>query len=177
MFNIVTGRGEPVGAKISSRPDVAKLSFTGSTAVGKEILRSGAETLKRVTLELGGKSPVSVLDDANLDAVVPLVIQAGFMNSGQACIARTRILVPQHRLSEFEAHVQEEVARIQAGDPRDPETTVGPMVSQKQWDRVQRYIRIGIDEGAGLIASGEGRPGGDRGGLNRAPDRVQQCVE
>ncbi|MFM0197952.1 aldehyde dehydrogenase family protein [Paraburkholderia strydomiana] len=160
VFNIVTGRGETVGAEISSHPDVAKLSFTGSTAVGKEILRSGAGTLKRVTLELGGKSPVLVLDDANLDAVVPLVIQAGFMNSGQACIAGTRILVPQHRLSEFEARVQEEVARIHAGDPRNPETTVGPMVSQKQWDRVQRYIRIGIDEGARLIAGGEGRPEG-----------------
>jgi aldehyde dehydrogenase (NAD+) len=160
VFNIVTGRGETVGAQISSHPDVAKLSFTGSTAVGKMILRAGADTLKRVTLELGGKSPVIVLDDANFDDVVPLAIQAGFMNSGQACIAGTRILVPQQRLAEFDARVQEEVARIQTGDPRDPQTTVGPMVSQKQWERVQRYIRIGIDEGARLIAGGEGRPDG-----------------
>lgn len=160
LFNIVTGRGETVGAQISSHPDVAKLSFTGSTSVGKTILRAGAETLKRVTLELGGKSPVLVLDDANFDEVVPLAIQAGFMNSGQACIAGTRILVPQQRLAEFEARVQQEVARTQAGDPRDPRTTVGPMVSQKQWERVQRYIRIGIDSGARLIAGGEGRPDG-----------------
>jgi aldehyde dehydrogenase (NAD+) len=160
VFNIVTGRGETVGAQISSHPDVAKLSFTGSTAVGKTILRTAADTLKRVTLELGGKSPVVVLDDANFEDVVPLAIQAGFMNSGQACIAGTRILVPRNRLAEFEARVREEVARTQAGDPRDPKTTVGPMVSQKQWERVQRYIRIGTDEGARLIAGGEGRPDG-----------------
>jgi aldehyde dehydrogenase (NAD+) len=160
VFNIVTGRGETVGAQISSHPDVAKLSFTGSTAVGKTILRAAADTLKRVTLELGGKSPVVVLDDANFDDVVPLAIQAGFMNSGQACIAGTRILVPQNQLAQFEARVREEVARTQAGDPRDPQTTVGPMVSQKQWERVQRYIRIGTDEGARLIAGGEGRPDG-----------------
>ena len=160
VFNIVTGRGDSVGAQISSHPDVAKISFTGSTAVGKTILRTGADTLKRVTLELGGKSPVVVLDDADFAQAVPLAIQAGFMNSGQACIAGTRILVPRERLSEFEALVRNEVARVQSGDPRDPLTTVGPMVSQKQWERVQRYIRIGIDEGARLIAGGEGRPDG-----------------
>jgi aldehyde dehydrogenase (NAD+) len=159
-FNIVTGRGESVGAQISSHPDVAKLSFTGSTAVGKTILRTGADTLKRVTLELGGKSPVVVLDDADFAQVVPLAIQAGFMNSGQACIAGTRILVPRARLAEFEALVRDEVGCAQSGDPRDPRTTIGPMVSQKQWERVQRYIRIGIDEGARLIAGGEGRPDG-----------------
>ena len=164
VFNIVTGRGDTVGAQISSHPDVAKLSFTGSTVVGKTILRTAAETLKRVTLELGGKSPVIVLDDANFDEAVPLALQAGFMNSGQACIAGTRILVPQARLKEFEERVVDAVAAIQSGDPRDPRTSIGPMVSQKQWDRVQRYIRTGIDDGACLIAGGEGRPQGiDKG--------------
>lgn len=160
VFNIVTGRGETVGAQITSHPDVAKLSFTGSTAVGKTILRTAADTLKRVTLELGGKSPVIVLDDANFDEAVPLALDAGFMNSGQACIAGTRILVPQRRLADFEARVMRAVADIRAGDPRDPRTSVGPMVSQKQWDRVQRYIRIGMEEGARLIAGGPGRPDG-----------------
>lgn len=160
VFNIVTGRGETVGAQITSHPDVAKLSFTGSTAVGKTILRTAADTLKRVTLELGGKSPVIVLDDANFDEAVPLALDAGFMNSGQACIAGTRILVPQRRLADFEARVVRAVADIRAGDPRDPRTSVGPMVSQKQWDRVQRYIRIGMEEGARLIAGGPGRPDG-----------------
>lgn len=158
VFNIVTGRGETVGAEISAHPDIAKLSFTGSTAVGKTILRTAADTLKRVTLELGGKSPMIVLDDANFDAAVPLALDAGFMNSGQACIAGTRILVPRARLAEFEDRIVNAVGRIRSGDPRDPQTSIGPMVSRKQWERVQRYIRIGIDEGARLIAGGEGRP-------------------
>jgi aldehyde dehydrogenase (NAD+) len=116
--------------------------------------------LKRVTLELGGKSPVVILEDADFAEAVPLALQAGFMNSGQACIAGTRILVPQSRLTEFEERMRFEVARTQAGDPRDPATQIGPMVSRKQWDRVQRYIGIGIGEGARLIAGGEGRPQG-----------------
>jgi aldehyde dehydrogenase (NAD+) len=96
---------------------------------------------------------------------VPLALQAGFMNSGQACIAGTRILVPETRRAEFEARVRAEVAHIQSGDPRDPETAIGPMVSKTQWERVQRYIRIGVDEGARLMAGGEGRPDG-------LPDKV-----
>jgi aldehyde dehydrogenase (NAD+) len=164
VFNIVTGRGDTVGAEISTHPDVAKISFTGSTAVGKTILRAGAETLKRVTLELGGKSPVLILDDADLAQAVPLAIQAGFINSGQACIAGTRILVPQERLAEVEVLARSAVEQTRAGDPRDPATAIGPMVSRKQWERVQRYIRIGIDEGARLLAGGEGLPQGLQAG-------------
>ena len=164
VFNIVTGRGETVGAAIAAHPEVAKISFTGSTAVGKSILRAGAETLKRVTLELGGKSPVLILDDADLAQAIPLAIQAGFMNSGQACIAGTRILVPRRRLAEAEALAKTAVEQTRVGDPRDPATAVGPMVSRKQWDRVQRYIRIGIDEGARLLAGGEGLPQGLQAG-------------
>ncbi|HCT07848.1 MAG TPA: aldehyde dehydrogenase family protein [Pseudomonas sp.] len=160
VFNIVTGRGETVGAVLSTHPDIAKVSFTGSTAVGKQILRAGAETLKRITLELGGKSPVLILEDADLASAVPMAIQAGFMNSGQACIAGTRILVPAHRLAEVEALMVEEVAKVQAGDPNDPATSVGPMVSLKQWQRVQRYIHIGMEEGAHLLAGGPGLPEG-----------------
>ncbi|NWB48622.1 aldehyde dehydrogenase family protein [Pseudomonas gingeri] len=164
LFNIVTGRGETVGATISSHPDVAKISFTGSTPVGKSILRSAAETLKRVTLELGGKSPVVILDDADLSQAIPLALQAGFMNSGQACIAGTRILVPEERLHEVEAAVVQAIDTVKAGNPLDPQTTVGPMVSEKQWQRVQRYIRIGIDDGARLLVGGEGLPQGvDKG--------------
>ena len=162
VFNIVTGRGEVVGTEITSHPDVAKISFTGSTAVGKAILRAGAETMKRITLELGGKSPTVILDDANLTQAIPLALGAGFMNSGQACIAGTRILVPRSRLGEVEELAKAAVGQIRTGDPRDPQTTVGPMVSQKQWDRVQHYIRIGIDEGK-LLAGGEGRPDGLNG--------------
>jgi aldehyde dehydrogenase (NAD+) len=160
VFNIVTGRGDPVGAAISAHPDVAKISFTGSTAVGKAILRAGAETMKRITLELGGKSPVLILDDADLATAIPIAIEAGFMNSGQACIAGTRILVPASRMAEAEALAKASVEGFVAGNPRHPDTTVGPMVSRKQWDRVQRYIGIGIDEGARLVTGGPGRPEG-----------------
>jgi aldehyde dehydrogenase (NAD+) len=160
VFNIVTGRGEVVGAAISTHPDVAKISFTGSTAIGKTILRSAAESLKRVTLELGGKSPTLILDDAELAQAVPLALQAGFMNNGQACIAGTRILVPRARLAEFEALVATAVAAIPTGDPRDPATAIGPLVSLKQWERVQAYIQRGIDEGARLLVGGPGKPDG-----------------
>ncbi|NWC78537.1 aldehyde dehydrogenase family protein [Pseudomonas sp. P7759] len=158
VFNIVTGRGETVGAVLSTHADIAKVSFTGSTAVGKHILRAGAETLKRITLELGGKSPVLVLDDTDLKKTIPMALQAGFMNSGQACIAGTRILVPAHRLAEVERLIIKEVANIRAGDPQDPNTSVGPMVSLKQWQRVQAYIQMGIEEGAHLLAGGPGLP-------------------
>jgi succinate-semialdehyde dehydrogenase/glutarate-semialdehyde dehydrogenase len=164
VCQLVFGVPDEVSRHLLASPIIRKLSFTGSTAVGKNILRAGAETLKRVTLELGGKSPVLVMDDADFAQAVPLAIQAGFMNSGQACIAGTRILVPRARLAEFEALVRDEVGRTQVGDPRDPATLVGPMVSQKQWERVQRYIRIGIDEGARLLTGGEGRPDGLEGG-------------
>jgi aldehyde dehydrogenase (NAD+) len=168
MFNIVTGRGDVVGATIVDSPDIAKISFTGSTAVGKGIVRAAADTLKRVTLELGGKSPVVILDDADFDAAVPLTLMAGFANSGQACIAGTRLLVPRTRLADFESRMAAAANAVVSGDPSDPTTDVGPMVSRKQWDRVQGYIRKGVEEGARLIAGGEGRPEGhSRGWLVR----------
>lgn len=168
VFNIVTGRGDVVGTAIVKDPDVRKISFTGSTAVGKSILRAAADDVKRVTLELGGKSPTVILDDSDFATAVPLAIQAGFMNSGQACIAGTRLLVPRARLSEFEALAADAVEATVSGDPRNPDTAVGPMVSRKQWERVQGYIRKGIEEGARLLAGGEGRPEGyERGWLVR----------
>jgi aldehyde dehydrogenase (NAD+) len=168
VFNIVTGRGDVVGATIVGSPDIAKISFTGSTAVGKGIVRAAADTLKRVTLELGGKSPVVILDDADFDAAVPLAVMAGFANSGQACIAGTRLLVPRTRLADFESRMAAAANAVVSGDPSDHATDVGPMVSRKQWDRVQGYIRKGTEEGARLIAGGEGRPDGhSRGWLVR----------
>jgi aldehyde dehydrogenase (NAD+) len=164
VFNIVTGRGDTVGETISRHPDVAKISFTGSTHTGKAILRNAAESFKRVTLELGGKSPTIMLDDVDLAQAVPLVIQAGFMNSGQACVAGTRILVPQSRKAEMEQALAQAVAAVKSGDPRDSATEVGPMVSEKQWQRVQGYIRKGTEEGARLLAGGEGRPEGTQDG-------------
>jgi aldehyde dehydrogenase (NAD+) len=160
VFNIVNGRGDVVGAELSSHPDIVKVSFTGSTAVGKAILRAGAETMKRVTLELGGKSPTVVLADADLAQAAQLAAMAGFANSGQACIAGTRILVPEARLAEFSAAIKAVVDQVKVGDPTDPETMVGPMVNKTQYDRVQRYIRLGQEDGATLLTGGEGRPDG-----------------
>lgn len=164
VFNIVTGRGDRVGETLSRHPDVVKISFTGSTATGKAILRNAAESFKRVTLELGGKSPTILLENVDLTSAIPLVVQAGFMNSGQACVAGTRILVPQSRKAEIETALAEAVAAVKSGDPRDNATEIGPMVSEKQWQRVQSYIRKGIDEGARLLAGGEGRPEGTQDG-------------
>jgi len=164
VFNIVTGRGDTVGETISRHPLVAKISFTGSTQTGKAILRNAAENFTRVTLELGGKSPTLILDDADIKKAVPLAVQAGLMNSGQACVAGTRILVPQPRKAEFEQALAQAIAAVKSGDPRDSATGVGPMVSEKQWQRVQGYIQRGLAEGARLLAGGEGRPEGTRDG-------------
>jgi len=160
VFNIVNGRGDVVGAELATHPDIAKISFTGSTAVGKGILRAGVETMKRVTLELGGKSPTVVLDDADIGDAVKLAVAAGFINSGQACIAGTRILVPRARMAAYAQRIGDAVAQLRVGDPADPSTAIGPMVSRRQFDRVQRYIGLGIAEGARLVVGGEGRPDG-----------------
>ncbi len=164
VFNIVNGYGHVVGAALSSHRDIAKISFTGSTVTGRAILQAASVTLKRVTLELGGKSPNIILDDADLNTAIPQVLAAGFANSGQACIAGTRILAPESRLAEIHDRLIQAVATLKVGDASDPAVKIGPMVSQKQWDRVQSYIRLGQEEGAGLIVGGEGRPEGlDRG--------------
>lgn len=160
VFNVVNGLGSVVGAEITRHPGIAKISFTGSTIVGKTIARGAVDTLKRVTLELGGKSPNIILDDANLEEAIPLAVQGAYMNSGQACIAATRLLVPQTRLEEVNFLVKTAVAKVKVGKPQDADTLVGPMVSQKQYERVQDYIRLGREEGATLLIGGEGKPVG-----------------
>jgi len=160
LFNIVNGRGDVVGAELTSHPDVAKVTFTGSTAVGRSIMRSAAETMKRVTLELGGKGPNIILPDADLESAISTVVAVGFLNSGQACIAGTRVLAPRSRLPEILQRLKAAVAALKVGESTDPAVSIGPMVSQKQWDRVQGYIRMGLEEGAELLIGGEGRPSG-----------------
>lgn len=168
VFNIVNGRGDVVGAELSRHPDIAKVTFTGSTAVGKDIMRAGVDTLKRVTLELGGKGPNIVLDDADLNTVIPTVLAMGLGNSGQACVAGTRILIPEARIDEALARLKEEITAFKTGSPHDPNVRVGPMVSDKQYERVQSYIRVGLEEGAKLVAGGLGRPEGiDKGWFSR----------
>jgi aldehyde dehydrogenase (NAD+) len=160
LFNVVTGRGEVVGAELVRNPDVDKISFTGSVAVGERIMRDGAATMKRVTLELGGKSPTILLDDAALDQAVPAALVMAFLNSGQACAAGTRLLVPTSRLDAVKRAIQEVMRTFTVGDPADPKTAVGPLVTDKQYERVQSYIRKGIEEGAEVLVGGEGHPEG-----------------
>lgn len=160
VFNIVNGPGNVVGSAITLHPDIAKISFTGSTAVGKMIARGAADTMKRITLELGGKSANIILDDADFHTAIPMAVAACFMNNGQACIAGTRLLVPEARLEEVEALLKIAVANVKTGDPMNETTTIGPLVSRKQYDRVQQYIQLGIDQGAELLTGGVGQPAG-----------------
>jgi len=160
VFNIVNGLGDVVGSEITRNADIAKISFTGSTVVGKLIAREATDTLKRVTLELGGKSPNILLDDADFSKAIPMALAAAYMNSGQACVAGTRLLVPENRLEEAKNIIKLALEHIKVGDPKDADTAVGPMVSKKQYERVQNYIKIGIEEGAEVFAGGLGKPKG-----------------
>ncbi|HEY0801362.1 MAG TPA: aldehyde dehydrogenase family protein, partial [Steroidobacteraceae bacterium] len=160
VFNILLGRGADVGDEISLSPSIAKISFTGATPTGKLIARAGLATMKRVSLALTGKSASIVLDDADLAGAIPLALNAGFQNNGQACVAGTRILVPRARLNEVIERVKATVATLRVGDPRDPSTAIGPLANRAQYDRVQGFIRRGQEQGATLIAGGEGRPDG-----------------
>jgi len=160
LLNVVTGLGNVVGAELVRNPNVAKISFTGSVGVGEAIMRDGAATMKRVTLELGGKSPTILLDDAVFDQAISSDLVLAFMNNGQACAAGTRLLVPKSRFDEARRGIHEAMRNITAGDPADLKTVVGPMVSQKQYERVQAYIRKGIEEGAEVLVGGEGHPEG-----------------
>jgi aldehyde dehydrogenase (NAD+) len=164
LLNVVTGRGNVVGAELVRNPDVAKISFTGSVAVGRSIMRDGAETMKRVTLELGGKSPTILLDDAALDQAIPSALVMAFLNSGQACAAGTRLLVPKKQLDQVKRAIIDAMSAFPVGDPADPKTAIGPMVSQKQYEQVQSYIRKGIEEGAEVLVGGEGHPKGFEAG-------------
>ena len=160
LFNVVNGLGHVVGAELVRNPDVSKISFTGSVAVGAGIMRDGAATMKRVTLELGGKSPTIVLDDAVLDQAIPSALIMAFLNSGQACAAGSRLLVPASQLDAVKQVIRAVMQGYTVGDPADPKTAVGPMATHKQYERVQSYIRKGIEEGAQVLVGGEGRPDG-----------------
>ena len=160
VFNIVNGLGNVVGAEITKSPDIAKISFTGSTMVGKTIARDGAETIKRITLELGGKSANIIMEDADLSVAIPQSLGLAYMNSGQACIAATRLLVPESKLDEVKDVIKSSMAHIKVGNPSDASSNIGPMVSKKQYDRVQNYIKIGIEEGAEVLVGGVGHPEG-----------------
>jgi aldehyde dehydrogenase (NAD+) len=160
VFNLVTGIGPVVGEALAAHPDVDMISFTGSTAAGRRVSEVAAATVKRVALELGGKSPNVILDDAPLqDAVVDGVSKC-YLNSGQTCSALTRMLVPREHLAEVEQIAAAVAEQFKPGDPFAPDTRLGPLVSKSQLERVRGYIRAGIEEGAKLVAGGEEPPEG-----------------
>ncbi len=159
----VVPAGREVGEHLVNPPDVNKVSFTGSTAAGKKIGAACGAQLKRFSLDLGGKSAAVLLDDVNLDEALPLLMPNAIMNNGEACISQTRILAPRDRYSEVVEALVEQVKLMKVGDALDPETVVGPLVAERQRDRVESYIRIGQEEGA-KVAVGGGRPAGlDKG--------------
>lgn len=160
VFNLVGGTGEVVGAALAAHPGVDMISITGSTRAGVLVAQAGAVTVKRVVQELGGKSPNVFLDDADFEQGVAKGVLAGMRNAGQSCSAPTRMLVPASRLAEVEALAAAAVAGIALGDPRDGQTTMGPIANAAQYARVQAMIASGIEEGARLVCGGLGRPAG-----------------
>ena len=168
VINVVFGAGEPVGNILTTHPDVAKVSITGSTATGKAIARNSIDTMKRLTLELGGKSPTVILEDADVSSAVRFAVTAGLFNNGQSCTAGTRILIPASREAELKSALADAVAALPVGDPRKEDTAVGPVLDVQQYDRAQHYIATALQEGGELLAGGPGRPDGlDQGSYVR----------
>ncbi|HMS96814.1 MAG TPA: aldehyde dehydrogenase family protein [Tabrizicola sp.] len=158
VFNLVHGAGPEVGARMSTHPEVDMVSFTGSTRAGTQIAAVAAATAKRVAQEMGGKSPNIILPTANIAEAVAAGVNAVMANTGQSCDAPTRMLVPRNRQAEALKVAKEVADAIKVGDPRDEATVMGPLVSKMQFDKVQKLIQAGIDEGATLVTGGVGRP-------------------
>ena len=160
VFNLVNGDGPTVGAAIASHPDVAMVSFTGSTRAGVAVAMAAAPTVKRVTQELGGKSANILLDDADFEKAVPQGVQECFRNAGQSCNAPTRMLVPRSKMVEVVAAARLSAEATKVGDPFTDGISIGPLANKPQFEKVQRLIKVGIEEGATLVAGGPGRPDG-----------------
>jgi acyl-CoA reductase-like NAD-dependent aldehyde dehydrogenase len=162
VVNVLAGYGETAGAALAAHPDVDKVAFTGSTEVGKLIVQAAAGNLKKVTLELGGKSPVVVLDDADVEQVIPGAANAIFFNHGQCCCAGSRLMIHQKVFDKVVAGVADLAKTIKLGPGLNPETQMGPLVSEEQFKRVTSYIASGIEEGAEVVSGG--MKGSDNGG-------------
>ncbi|MGP0584835.1 aldehyde dehydrogenase family protein [Paenibacillus timonensis] len=160
VINVVNGLGSTVGGELTRNKDVAMVNFTGSTRVGKEIRRATVDSMKRVTLELGGKSPNIILDDADFSKAIPTAVKSCFSNNGQACVAGTRLFVPEHRLEEVKQLARATAESMKVGLPSESDTVLGPIVTEKQYNQVQYFIKAGIQEGAELVTGGEGHPVG-----------------
>lgn len=164
VFNLVSGPGSTVGEALARHPDIDMLSFTGSTGAGVRVTQAAAPTVKRVCLELGGKSPLLITADADLAAAVSYGVQDVMINSGQTCSALTRMLIPASRYEEAQQLALAEVAKLTMGDPLDPQSFLGPMCSRAQWQTVVDYIAIGVAEGARLLCGGAAQAGEFAGG-------------
>jgi aldehyde dehydrogenase (NAD+) len=160
VFNLINGLGPEVGAAMSEHPDIDMMSFTGSTRAGIDVVKRAAVTVKRVTQELGGKSPNIILEDADLAKAVAGGTTHCFNNSGQSCNAPTRMLVPLQRMAEATAIAKAVADKTKVGDPKNADTNLGPVVNRVQWDKIQALIKKGIDEGAKLAVGGLGLPDG-----------------
>jgi aldehyde dehydrogenase (NAD+) len=160
VFNLVNGDGPTVGAAMSAHPGIDMMSFTGSTAAGRMVMKSGADTIKRVALELGGKSANILLDDVDFEKMVGHAVMSCMNNTGQSCNAPTRLLVPKSRMDEVAAIANGVAAKVVAGDPNASDTVIGPVASQAQWNKIQSLIKDGIEEGAKLVTGGPDRPQG-----------------
>ncbi|MFF7477054.1 aldehyde dehydrogenase family protein [Streptomyces sp. NPDC008092] len=167
-FNMVVGKGSVAGSALTKHPDVDMISFTGSTAVGIQIQKDAADTVKRVTQELGGKSAHIILPDADIQTAVATAVQGVMGNSGQTCVAPTRTLIPRSRRDELVGAITAAVEAVTVGDPQT-QVFMGPVSSERQWQTVQRYIQAGIDEGATLATGGLGQPEDVKGGWFARP--------
>jgi aldehyde dehydrogenase (NAD+) len=159
VYNMVNGTGPDVGQIMAGHPDVDMVSFTGSTRAGIIVAKTAADTVKRVAQELGGKSANIILSDADFAHAVKKGVEGCFGNSGQSCDAPTRMLVPSSRHDEALAIAKDAAEAFKVGDPRSEDTQLGPVVSQVQFDKIQRLIEAGISEGATVVTGGNGRPG------------------
>ncbi len=160
VVNVITGGGSTVGEELASNPGVDKVSFTGSTVVGRRIMQLASSTIKKTTLELGGKSPNIVFDDADMEQAVDGALWATFFHQGQVCESGTRLLLPESIHDEFVERLVERAKQIKVGDTMDYDSDLGPLVSAQQRETVESYVRIGKEEGAKLVLGG-GRPQGD----------------
>lgn len=160
VFNLVNGDGEGVGTPLSEHPKVRMVSFTGSGPTGSKIMEKASHDFKRIALELGGKSPYIILDDVDVDEAAKSAVQKVVNNTGQVCTAGTRTLIPEAIKDEFLEKAKKYMDAVVVGDPNDGETTMGPLISKKQFNQVQSYIETGGEEGARLYYGGPGRPDG-----------------
>lgn len=169
VFNLINGLGPEVGAAMSEHPDIDMISFTGSTRAGIDVAKRAAPTVKRVSQELGGKSPNVILEGADLQKAVTGGVAHMFNNSGQSCNAPSRMIVPQAQMKEVAAIAKAQADKTKAGDPRAEGTTIGPVVNRTQWDKIQALIQKGVEEGATLVAGGPGLPEGVNKGFYVRP--------